>query len=65
MWTVVYVAQKTQELFRIKDMLEENEIISRVRETKTSDDESGLCLEILVPAAELAIAQNLIIASEI
>lgn len=64
MWTVVYVAQKTQEVLKIKDILENNEIISRVRETKGSSEESGMCFEIMVPAAELSIAQDLIIASE-
>lgn len=65
MWTVVYVAQKSQEILKIKAMLDENEIISRVRESNNSDEEHGMCFEIMVPAAELAAVQNLIIASEI
>ncbi len=65
MWTVVYVAQRSQEIFRIKDILDKNEIISRVRQSNNSDEESGTCYEIMVPAAELAPAQNLIIDSEI
>jgi len=65
MWTVVYVAQKSQEILKIKRMLDENEIISRVRESSSSDEESGMCFEIMVPAAELSVAQNLIIQSEI
>lgn len=65
MWTVVYVAQKSQEIFKIKAIFDENEVISRVRESKNSDEEHGMCFEIMVPAAELSVAQNLIIASEI
>ena len=65
MWTVVYVAQKPQEIFRIKDILDNSEIISRIREDKDSNEESGMCFEIMVPSAELSQAQNLILASEI
>jgi|GEM_PF-2614428 len=65
MWTVVYVAQKPQEVFRIKDILDEHDIISRIREGKNSDAEKGMCFEIMVPSAELSQAQDLIIASEI
>ena len=65
MWTVVYVAQKPREVFRIKDILDKNEIISRIREGKDSDEEKGMCFEIMVPSAELSQAQDLIIASEI
>ena len=65
MWTVVYVAQKPQEIFRIKDILDNNEIISRIREDKDSNEESGMCFEIMVPSAELSQAPNLILASEI
>ena len=49
MWTVVYVAQKAQEIFRIVDILNKNEIISRVREGNDSDKEKGMCFEVMVP----------------
>ena len=65
MWTVVYVSQKAEEIYKIKSILEDNGIISRVRKDNTSDEESGTCFEIMVPSAELAVSQNLIIASEI
>lgn len=65
MWTVVYVAQKAQEIFRIVDILNKNEIISRVREGNDSDKEKGMCFEVMVPSAELSKAQDLIIAAEI
>lgn len=64
MWTVVYVVQKIQEVRRICAILEENNIISRTRQTKHTENEEGMCVEILVPAAELSAAQNLIISSE-
>lgn len=64
MWTVVYVAQKPQEVFRVKDILDKNSVISRIREGKDSDEENGMCFEIMVPSAELSQAQDLIIAAE-
>ena len=64
MWTVVYVAQQPREIFKIKDVLDENSIISRIRKGNDSDEEHGMCFEIMVPSAELSIAQDLIIASE-
>lgn len=65
MWTVVYVAQKAQEILRVKNILDENKIISRVRESNNSNEEQGMCFEIMVPSAELSVAQDLIIAIEI
>ena len=64
MWTVVYVTQKIHELEKMKKALTSGGIILRVRENLGSDDMEG-CFEILVPEAELSIAQNLIIESEI
>ncbi|MDY3928755.1 MAG: hypothetical protein SOZ34_05245 [Clostridia bacterium] len=65
MWTVVYVAQKSQEIFRVKTLLDDNKIICRIRESRNSDEEHGMYFEIMVPAAELSAAQNLILDSEI
>jgi hypothetical protein len=64
MWTVVYVTQKVQEVIKIKTALGNNGVILRVRENSGSDSGVG-SFEILVPAAELSIAQNLIIDAEI
>ena len=64
MWTVVYVTQKIQEVLKIKSTLGNNGVILRVRENSGSDNGVG-SFEILVPAAELSIAQNLIIEAEI
>ena len=65
MWTVVYVSQKSEEIFKIKFMLDDNEIITRVRENQANENDSDVCYEIMVPAAELYVAQNLIISAEI
>ena len=64
MWTVVYVAQKSQEVSKIKLILDENKIISRVRRGNDLTDEEGTCYEIMVPAAELSDAQDLILEFE-
>ncbi len=64
MWTVVYVAQKSQEVLKIKSILDENDIISRVRHGNESTEEEGTCYEIMVPAGELSIAQDLILEFE-
>lgn len=63
MWTVVYVAQDEQETFNIKEVLENNKIISRTRK-RISAPEETMCFEIMVPSQELALAQDLIIASQ-
>ena len=64
MWTVVYVAQKSQEILKIKTILDENSIISRVRQGNTTTEEEGTCFEIMVPAGELSVAQDLILEFE-
>lgn len=64
MWTVVYVAQRSQEVLEIKSILEENNIISRVRQGSDSSEEEGTCYEIMVPAGELSLAQDLILEFE-
>ena len=64
MWTVVYVAQKSQEVSEIKKILVENGIISRVRQGNNSSEEEGTCYEIMVPAGELSLAQDLILEFE-
>ena len=61
MWTVVYVAQKAQEIFEVKSILDDNEIISRIRPGNSSSEEEGTCYELLVTAGELSLAQDLIL----
>lgn len=64
MWTVVYVAQKSQEIIKIKEILDKNSIISRVRQGNNTSEEEGTCYEIMVPAGELSAAQDLILEFE-
>ena len=64
MWTVVYVAQKSEEIIKIKEILNENSIISRVRQGNNTSEEEGTCFEIMVPAGELSVAQDLILEFE-
>lgn len=64
MWTVVYVAQKSQEVLKIKCILDENNIISRVKKGNAIEEEEGTCFEIMVPASEISEAQNLILEFE-
>ena len=64
MWTVVYVAQKSQEIMKIKSILDGNNIISRIRQGSNSSEEEGTCYEILVPCGELSLAQDLILEFE-
>lgn len=64
MWTVVYVAQKSQEVLKIKSILDENSIISRVRQGNDLPEEEGTCYEIMVPQGELSLAQDLILEFE-
>ena len=65
MWTVVYMSQNAEDVIRIKLILENNEIISRVRNKASSSDENSKLFEIMVPSQELSLAQNLIIAQEV
>ena len=64
MWTVVYVAQKSQEVLEIKTLLDGNSIISRVRQGNNLTEEEGTCYEIMVPVGELSLAQDLILEFE-
>lgn len=64
MWTVIYVAQKSQEVLKIKSILDENSIISRVRQGNNTTEQEGTCFEIMVPAGEISDAQNLILEFE-
>lgn len=66
MWTVVYIAQRKEEVLHIREILRSNSIISRINQAKKRNNEdTGECFEILVPAGELAQAQNLIIDAEL
>ncbi|MDR0931346.1 MAG: hypothetical protein LBM38_06385 [Clostridiales bacterium] len=59
MWTPIYMAQSLNIAIRIKQMLEQNDILVYVRPAKTN----GECYDLLVPRAELEEAQGLIFAN--
>lgn len=65
MWTVVYMSQNAEDVLKIKLMLQNNDIISRMRSRASSSDEQSMLFEIMVPEAELSMAQNLIIDQEV
>ncbi len=60
MWTVVYVSQTEEKARGLRELLELNKIIARVR---NSGGEGG-CYEVLVPQTELNSAQDLIFENE-
>lgn len=61
MWIVVYVSANKEHAEKLVNVLESNEIISKLRCT---DNEQN-CFEVLVPQSELAQAQDLIIENEL
>ena len=64
MWTIVYIAQKAEEAWKIKKLLEEEGII--VKNKRVSGDGDGeCCFEILVPSKEVPEAHSLIIDAEL
>lgn len=61
MWIVVYVSASRENAEKLVKVLEENNIISKLRRT----DEEQNCFEVMVPQSELACAQDLIIDNEL
>lgn len=61
MWMVVYVSANKSNAEKLVKVLEENEIISKLRYTNVSKS----CFEVLVPQTELGIAQDLIFEKEL
>jgi hypothetical protein len=65
MWTVVYLAQNKSDVDRMQKVLEENEIIVRVRCVADKEAQDAPCYEVLVPQTEISQAQNVIIDQEL
>ena len=63
MWTVVYMAQDRDNVAQIRRAIEDNNIITKVRALKKSDE--NYCYEILVPASEVCMAHGLILETEL
>ena len=54
MWTGVYMAQDMETAEKVRDLLEENEILARVRE-------NGSSFEVMVPSSEIDEAHAIIL----
>ncbi len=65
MWTVVYISQSIQTSEKLVEVLKENDVISRLRRSISSDADRGNCYEVLVPSTELETAQDLMIENEL
>lgn len=65
MWTIVYMAADVNLINYVIAMLKENNIITKARRLEKTNEEEHSYYEILVPAAEVSEAQELIIEMEI
>lgn len=63
MWTVVYMTQDRENSLQIMKILEDNEIITKIRTLKKSDE--SYCYEILVPSTEVDKSHEMIFAAEL
>jgi len=63
MWTVIYMAQSKESVEKMRKLIEDNGILTKVRALKKS--EQDYCFEILVPASEVFPAQDLILETEL
>jgi RNA-binding protein YhbY len=61
MWTVVYMAQGKDMATKIQQALEEHGILVKVKPIGKDGSGKDNCYEILVPAAEVEEAHNIII----
>ena len=63
MWTAVYMTQNSDSARKMRERMEECEILVMFRTIKTGDNLTGEeCFELLVPSAELKDALDIIIA---
>ncbi|MBS7297796.1 MAG: hypothetical protein KIG65_01805 [Eubacteriales bacterium] len=65
MWTVVYLANNTDVKNSICALLDNNGIINRVHAISPTEEEVGICYDVLVPAAEVSAAHALILDEEL
>lgn len=63
MWTVIYMAQDKGIVDKMKAIIEDSKIITKVRALKKSEE--NYCYEILVPASEVCDALGLVLETEI
>lgn len=64
MWTVVYMAQDKEMATKIQQALEQQGVLVKVKPIGKESAEGDNCYEILVPAAEVEEAHNIIIDME-
>lgn len=63
MWTVIYMAQDRDNVEKMRRLISENGVITKLRALKKSDE--SYCYEILVPSAEVCLAHSLILETEL
>jgi len=61
MWTVVYMAQSKEMAFKLQQELEKQGILVKIKPIGKDANGEDNCFEILVPAAEVEEAHNVII----
>ncbi len=61
MWTVVYLANSTEAMNGICELLRANGIISRTEKIESDNPECDVCYNVLVPQAEVGKAHQLIL----
>lgn len=61
MWTVVYMAQSRETAELAQQLLENNNLIVKMRSVNSGDASSADCCELLVPEAEVQQALSLIV----
>ena len=64
MWTVVYMAQSLETVEKVRTLLRNGRILTKIRALEKSD-KACCCYEILVPAAEIPQAHDLILEYEL
>ena len=65
MWTVVYLANTKEAKDSICKLLSDNGIINRTSEIKSEESDGDVCYNVLVPAAEVGEAHELILDEEL
>lgn len=60
MWTVIFLVKTFEVAIKMKDILERNKIICKIRPTSSAEDQDSY-MEILVPEAEVGLAHTLLI----
>lgn len=65
MWTVVFISQDKEKVDNLVKLLNDNNVMTMVKNTCEDDFGVGVAYEILVPQTELETAQDIIVDNEI